>query len=392
VGTISGWEDLLESAESVLRSNEVSYEGRRVVIPHSEAYPYPFCWDTAFHVLALSRLRPEAARENVEALLTLQREDGMIPNSPSKDYDMDLRSQPPVIAYAALDYYKVTGDKVALRRWYGRLKKYVRWWGREGAIFKRINLISPLSGSRDSRDLAFKAICSTGLDNHPTYDFCEGRTFEIAGYYYIPGFDLLLSSTYALALESMAEIASILGEPGEAMEFEGGLRSVKEDYNRYLWDEEDGFYFPLTWQGVKVKVRSLQALTSLAAGIPDEERAKRVVEVFRREFMSEYGPLTISKRDPKFMSPQPPWLRSKDPYYWRGPIWAPLTVLSYIGLKRYGRSGLAGEVARAFLRAVNRSGFAEYFTPEGDVGGSKLKDFSWTAAAAAFFIKELEGH
>jgi len=388
---VSSYGELVSKAKRVLEANRGNYGGREVVFPHREAYPAPFCWDTAFHVLALNRYSPELAKENIEALLQLQRGDGLIPNSPLKRYDMDLRSQPPLIVYAVSDYYSKAKDYDNIRKWFPKLIRYLTWWRDWGCVFKKVKLLSPFSGSRDTNCLAFKAICSTGMDNHPIYDFCEGKTFRIGSNHYVPVFDLVLSSTYAMALESLISLATEVGMSNALKGLREELEEIRRDFNEYLWSEEDSFYFPLTWQGDRVKVKSLQAALSLAAGIPDSGKAKKLVKVLEEEFLCDYGLLSVSKEDPKFLTPQPSWLKSEDPYYWRGTIWAPLIVLCFIGLVRYGYKDLAEEIAKRFLKAVSKSGFSEYFTPEGGAGASNLEGFSWTAAATIFLVREI-GH
>ena len=66
--------------------------------------------------------------------------------------------------------------------------------------------------------------------------------------------------------------------------------------------------------------------------------------------------------------------------YWRGPIWAPSTVLIEDGLRRAGCVELADEISERFLALCEHSGFAENFDAE---TGAGLRDraYTWTAAA-----------
>ncbi|MEV4727753.1 MGH1-like glycoside hydrolase domain-containing protein, partial [Micromonospora humida] len=66
--------------------------------------------------------------------------------------------------------------------------------------------------------------------------------------------------------------------------------------------------------------------------------------------------------------------------YWRGPIWAPSTVLVEDGLRRAGHTALADEISRRFLALCERSGFAENFDAE---TGKGLRDraYTWTASS-----------
>jgi glycogen debranching enzyme len=66
--------------------------------------------------------------------------------------------------------------------------------------------------------------------------------------------------------------------------------------------------------------------------------------------------------------------------YWRGPIWAPSTVLIEDGLRRAGHDTLADRVSAGFRAACERSGFAENFDA---VTGDGLRDraYTWTASS-----------
>ena len=69
--------------------------------------------------------------------------------------------------------------------------------------------------------------------------------------------------------------------------------------------------------------------------------------------------------------------------YWRGPIWAPATVLIEDGLRRAGYLGLADRVSATFRALCERSGFAENF----DAGtGEGLRDRAYTWTASAYLI------
>lgn len=66
--------------------------------------------------------------------------------------------------------------------------------------------------------------------------------------------------------------------------------------------------------------------------------------------------------------------------YWRGPIWAPTTVLVEDCLRRAGFVALADEVSARFRQLCETSGFAENFDA---LSGEGLRDraYTWTASA-----------
>jgi len=69
--------------------------------------------------------------------------------------------------------------------------------------------------------------------------------------------------------------------------------------------------------------------------------------------------------------------------YWRGPIWAPSTVLVEDGLRRAGHTALADEISQRFRALCEKSGFAENFDAE---TGAGLRDRAYTWTASSYLI------
>lgn len=70
----------------------------------------------------------------------------------------------------------------------------------------------------------------------------------------------------------------------------------------------------------------------------------------------------------------------EDDGYWRGPIWAPTTLLPWDGLRRQGEMELARTIAEKFCSLASKNGMAENFDAR---SGKGLRDraFAWTSAA-----------
>lgn len=80
---------------------------------------------------------------------------------------------------------------------------------------------------------------------------------------------------------------------------------------------------------------------------------------------------------PSSESPNSPFYEADG--YWRGPIWAPTTMLLWDGLRQQGKVALADDIARRFLTLCETSGMAENFDA---LTGAGLRDraFAWTSA------------
>ncbi|MEP6480659.1 MAG: glycogen debranching protein, partial [Rhodoglobus sp.] len=79
----------------------------------------------------------------------------------------------------------------------------------------------------------------------------------------------------------------------------------------------------------------------------------------------------------------------EDDGYWRGPIWAPSTVLIEDGLRRSGHVDIANRVSERFRALCEMSGFAENFDA---ITGAGLRDraYTWTASAYLVLAREAE--
>lgn len=69
--------------------------------------------------------------------------------------------------------------------------------------------------------------------------------------------------------------------------------------------------------------------------------------------------------------------------YWRGPVWAPATILIEDGLRRGDAAELADRVGARFRATCEKSGFAENFDA---LTGQGLRDRAYTWTASAYLI------
>ncbi len=75
--------------------------------------------------------------------------------------------------------------------------------------------------------------------------------------------------------------------------------------------------------------------------------------------------------------------------YWRGPIWAPATMIVADGLDDIGEHELADSLRESFCQMAQRSGMAENFDAQTGVG---LRDpflYTWTSSVYLIFANML---
>ena len=106
----------------------------------------------------------------------------------------------------------------------------------------------------------------------------------------------------------------------------------------------------------------------LGARLP-QDMATRLITRLTQGWITAWGPATERPQSPLYEADG----------YWRGPIWAPTTMLLWDGLLRQGQDAKAAEIARRFCRLCETSGMAENFDA---LSGAGLRDraFAWTSA------------
>jgi hypothetical protein len=365
-----------------------------ISMPDKWEYPWFAAWDLAFHMLPMTRVDPNYAKEQLVLFL---REWYMHPNGQIPAYEFALGDvNPPVHAWACWRVYKMTGargqrDRLFLSRCFQKLIINFTWW---------VN----------RKDLEGKNLFAggfLGLDNIGVFDRSRplptgGHLGQADGTAWMAFFcATMLSIALELARDNPAteDMASKFFEHfvaiTDAINGRGGIG---------LWDEEDGFYYDqLQIDGgvFPLKVRSLVGLIPLLAvevledaliqklpgfkkrmewflqnrpdlnelssyyctaegnaggrrllAIPSRERLERVLRYVldENEFLSPYGLRSLSR----VHEAQPYVFRLNGNEYridyepgesrtglfggnsnWRGPIWFPINYLIIEALERY---------------------------------------------------------
>ena len=107
----------------------------------------------------------------------------------------------------------------------------------------------------------------------------------------------------------------------------------------------------------------------LGPRLPPEVAGRLIQRLSGGGWITDWGPATERPQSPLY----------EPDGYWRGPIWAPTTMLLWDGLMSQGETTLARDLARRFCRLCEMSGMAENFDA---ITGDGLRDraFAWTSA------------
>jgi hypothetical protein len=229
-----------------------------ISMPDKWEYPWFAAWDLAFHMLPLSRLDPEFAKQQ---LILFLREWYMHPNGALPAYEWNFSDvNPPVHAWACWRVYKIAGreggrDVLFLERTFQKLLLNFTWWVNR----KDINGKQVFGGG------------FLGLDNISLFDRSQplptgeylSQADGTAWMAFYCGTMLSIALELARTMPAYEDIASKFFEHFvqivDAMNTLGGTG---------LWNEEDGFYYDqvtLDHQVIPLRVRSLVGLVPLLA-------------------------------------------------------------------------------------------------------------------------------
>lgn len=169
------------------------------------------------------------------------------------------------------------------------------------------------------------------------------------------------------ALRQIADALEVTIEPELLGRF-GATEVALDD----LWDESAGQYFSRNASTDElIPVPTVATFLPLWAGVGSSDQRKRLVALLQdpAEFWPAFPAPSVAMGAPQFDAER----------YWKGPTWVNMSWALVQGLRVAGEGDVAEELRRRTLDLVERSGFAEYFSPLSGEGFG-ADDFSWTAA------------
>lgn len=176
----------------------------------------------------------------------------------------------------------------------------------------------------------------SGWDNATS--FADERVIETAD----------LAAFLILQLEALAELAVEVGRGDESETWTAHADELTAAVVSELWDGER-FTARTVTSGRRWSSDSLLDLMPIVLG---ERLPQPVREHLATAIAQHQAPAGLATE--KTTSP----LYQPDGY-WRGPVWAPSTLLIEDGLRRAGHAALADDTSLRFRQVSERSGFAE---------------------------------
>jgi len=314
-------------------------------------------WDHAFNAMAHVNHQPELAWDQLVLFHDHQDDFGKCPSSMGRHEIRFTISNPPVQGWALrrmwdMNPVLMTPARMAeaydyLSRWTDWLCQYRTWPG-DGLPFYHHGFDS-------------------GWDNSSIFD---------------SGVPVISSDQPAyliLQMEVLADLADAMGMDGQGSVWRRRANSMLDALIRQLW-KTDHFVGVVRPSGREVECDSFITCMPMVLGrrLPDPVIRALVARI--RTFLTPYG-LATEKLDSASFN---------ETGYWRGPIWAPSTMLVVSGLLEVGEKELAGTIMRSYCKLCVDHGFAENFNPKtGD--GLYCPAYTWTSSVFMLFARELSG-
>jgi hypothetical protein len=306
-------------------------------------------WDTAFHAVAWRHTRPAIAEHVIQAILSKQRQNGLVPQrvQPGVPADGSGEVHPPFLTWASWKVFDTSGRGEFVEICYPKLVHYLDWYENN-----RKNKNGLYGWRLRKKDDAVKGNrgAESGMGNSPRFDDVEGSTSAD------------LSSYMAAEYSNLEKLARALGQHDDADAWKARHRKIAKRINKLLWDEGDRFYFDLDQEGNIIDTKTVSGLMPLHAGIPDRDQAEglRLHITQALEFTPYLGACTTSCDEPEY---------SDD--LWRGPTWIKINLILFHALMSYSfvEEGLA--LAKTSIQEITRwykshGCFYEFYDPNGD--------------------------
>ncbi|WP_027342029.1 amylo-alpha-1,6-glucosidase [Hamadaea tsunoensis] len=323
--------------------------GRPAVLMSKHWMDKVWSWDHCFNAIALADGHPQLAGDQFMLPFDHQDAGGALPDSVTHSEILYNFVKPPVHGWA-LGHLRRRLPATA--PWepaeiYRRLRAWTRFW----LDFRRApgQLLPHYQHGNDS-----------GWDNATTFD--RRRVVQTAD----------LAALLVLQLRELAVLAEELARPDEADLWTRTAEQIRQAMLDELWAvDRFAARSPATAEvWTSDSLLDLMPIV-LGADLPADVAAGLAARV--ETHLSEYGLATELPSSQHYQSDG----------YWRGPIWAPATVLIEDGLRRAGYSALADKISARFRSLCEKSGFAENFDAH---TGAGLRDRAYTWTASCYLI------
>jgi len=313
-------------------------------------------WDHAFNAIAMSEGDAAFAWDQFLLPFDVQDAEGALPDKWDADTIAWEFSKPPIHGWALTQMFRLGRfqDARSLQEIYPLLAKWTEWYFQH----------------RDSNHNGlpeYRHGDESGWDNSTVFE--DGTPIETPD----------LSALLSIQMQVLAEIAARLGKADESARWQQRSDELLAKLLARFWRDGE-FVAVRASDGGPIHSESLILSIPIVLGmrLPAEVRSQLVASLKKRAASSKFGLATEPFDSPFYESDG----------YWRGPIWAPSTMLIATGLDEIGEREFAASLKREFCTMAQQNGMAENFDAR---SGAALRDpaYTWTSSVFLIFANEL---
>ncbi|MFD5337603.1 amylo-alpha-1,6-glucosidase [Streptomyces hawaiiensis] len=307
-------------------------------------------WDHCFNALALAPGCPDLALDQFALPFDHQDDSGALPDSVTHSEVLHNFVKPPIHGWTFGHLRRrlpTPPGPAELAETYDRLERWTDFW-----LTARRAPGADLPHYQHGND--------SGWDNATTFD--PERVIETAD----------LAAFLVLQLRELAHLATALDKPDEARRWTHKAEETQAALLDQLWDT-DRFVARGADTGDTWSSSSLLDLMPVVLGEHLPGHVSSTLADHIKAHLTPYGLATELPTSPHYLADG----------YWRGPIWAPATVLIEDGLRRAGHERLADDISARFRALCETHGFAENFDA---LTGTGLRDRAYTWTASSYLL------
>jgi len=337
--------------------NPCGYLKRQTMLMSKASMCNVFGWDHAFNAMAHAKQDPQLAWDQLMVMSDQQDSYGKVPDNMNDQNINFAFGKPPVHGWAVRYMMQQNSrmfSRERLQELYNYLSSATTWflnhriWNGDGLPFYNHGFDS-------------------GWDNSTIFD--KG----------VPLVSPDLGAFLALQLEVVGDIAAKLNMTKEAGVWRSLSTKMVADLIGLLW-QDDQFVGMIKPDNEIVKCQSLVTCMPIVLGkwLPADIQKALIRRI--KSFITKWGLPTEHPESPCYT----------ENGYWRGPIWAPSTMLIISGLQQVGEDALAKSIAMKFMKMCKQSGFAENFDAlNGE--GHFCPSYTWTSSVFMILAEEYAG-
>jgi len=309
-------------------------------------------WDNCFNAMSLSYGNPKLSWDQLMIMFDLQDETGAMPDCINSHHVVWSYKKPPIHGWTLsrlMEQYTLSPKQMA--EIYTKLSAWTNYW----FIYR----------DEDGNGLPeYYHGNDSGWDNGTAFD--SGFPAE--------GPDL--SAFLVIQMDVLADLAKKLDKQSDAVSWKRRADETLQKMIARFWNGDKFVTKKASTEEYTKESQSLMSYLPLLLGkrLPDNIRIKMISDLKKPGYLiTNYGIATESPGSKLYVPDG----------YWRGPVWAPTTMIIVEGLKKCGEKELADKIAQNFCETCKIHGFAENFNA---LTGEPLRDPAYTWTTSVFLV------